>query len=1561
MATFVKSANGTVIYTDDAGEVYGLSAENDVIPFSKDENIILIGRKTSPTKFDEVIRVDHRTVTTPTSTSRSNLVTQLAESFFFSVGGRGGQRVSFVPSASPFATVAARNTWAAANLTELHNDNSQVTVVTVDDGTDIFVYEWGGADMPASHDPGGWILRVMTSMDGLGESSLNWSFSSSTDGSDPGTGNLALNNAAKASATAINYNITSGAGAARFDEYLRDLTFGIYIFLRERTATNVSALYRVEGNATLDVTRVDVPVSVIQTQGGEFTPGAVIDVRFLPSIPASISSLNDISDTRFPFRSGATFADSALRETATQLISDKEIVTTPTSIIFGLNGAEISSAGQAAVFSGTDGDNAFMLMNKFNPGTGSLSLIRSRLVARSDYTIQGLKDVNSSPDPSFTYTINAVGNPAEDRRHTDQVTVEAADSGTALVTFRETDQNGRLLRIQSVTFTADTEIAVDLERPICLDVGTVVHVSVVGQGSTIRLKGTTIATEFSPFLKVRAHLGYDDEIISDFNAVRSRIRSELVEFTSNVVINSANLATYNRKTLLTPNAQSTELTITITEGINLDYFDLAVLGTGAVRVIASGSDRINGESDIRFTNLQGGRIQKMDSNDYCLIFDNTDPDMTDNYVESGSLSGTILTLVRTGNLADVTVDLAAIAGGGNPLTTVNNYDTTGTQNVGTDLAGTVSVLSSTITGFDLLIGTTLTTDSLFVISKQGSGTAEFDVSATPYNIINSNVDPDAYNIQGDSTVLFYFDGTNIYPISDTGTVTGTSDHPVVLTRDTPSLTDLANLANASLNNNSALWVLASDQVAATESGVDPSIMIRALEGGLLDANGVEISTTATQKSGVVLQGGTIVRIFSSTDLRVVSAPATVAQEMRYPDIPFSGALRLEESDEALYNTYVRRTATNAGGSNQYIALPDLHTANRPSWVREGDVFVMRHTGSTTGTQRPHFRPDNTGDNIAGHGLRYYADPGQTIAVQAPRFGLRTWQLFPVSQRSDGNVYYDPEVMLADWYRDDTDSTAVDNSVRLHNRHDLADGLVRDHIRESSSSNNPIVLNFQRKNYQDSIAWIQWWSAMGAAVPPLGTTANEILENIPTSLAWIETNINNGYDFQFNAPEATIAISAITNDGGNSFRIEIPTALPTWFAVNDEITITGATNAGNNGTFSIDSIAGDRLLFNITNASGVNESGSGAFTQKTIYADAVLVSHDLRQTNFNLYEDSARTSPQTINLNWFDKDNTGGDSALSIGYNTDVTTRPPAIQLEDDNGDFFVSLAPPRGQVFDFDNTGGNYQNARYLPLNYEDIHIRTDGTCQFFFDLHPDDLPSGQRRRYSVYSDVNNDDDDVTISVGRSGSTIDFDEGLSSLSILNGTNQAIEIYNDGANSGVRIVQPFEKYVPSASLTNVVTPAEGPLAMSISDIVAAESQDPNRSFYTINSNKITLKGAFRYILTYRVKLRFDGDEDTGLSFVNVELVPTRERNSVTTDLSRETGNSQIKIDFVRNGNNTDDNTKPVYTLIGSLFYYAQPDDKIGWELRFGQFPAGYTISDLRQIERQYTITVKGGID
>ncbi len=71
----------------------------------------------------------------------------------------GGARTTFVPTQSPFADIAARNTWAAANLSDLLNNTSRVTVVEV---TGVATYEWGGADTPSTYNANQWFQMTAT-------------------------------------------------------------------------------------------------------------------------------------------------------------------------------------------------------------------------------------------------------------------------------------------------------------------------------------------------------------------------------------------------------------------------------------------------------------------------------------------------------------------------------------------------------------------------------------------------------------------------------------------------------------------------------------------------------------------------------------------------------------------------------------------------------------------------------------------------------------------------------------------------------------------------------------------------------------------------------------------------------------------------------------------------------------------------------------------------------------------------------------------------------------------------------------------------------------------------------------------------------------------------------------------------------------------------------------------------------------------------------------------------------------------------------------------------------
>ena len=115
----------------------------------------------------------------------------------------------------------------------------------------------------------------------LEDSILGWNFSTQTSGLNPGSGNLAFNNAVKDNATVINFNSISAIHNARFDEFLSNLSLGTRIFIQSRTTFNTSILFRVTGTPTLDGTRVDVPVVRERDQGLEFTSGEFLNVSFL--------------------------------------------------------------------------------------------------------------------------------------------------------------------------------------------------------------------------------------------------------------------------------------------------------------------------------------------------------------------------------------------------------------------------------------------------------------------------------------------------------------------------------------------------------------------------------------------------------------------------------------------------------------------------------------------------------------------------------------------------------------------------------------------------------------------------------------------------------------------------------------------------------------------------------------------------------------------------------------------------------------------------------------------------------------------------------------------------------------------------------------------------------------------------------------------------------------------------------------------------------------------------------------------------------------------------------
>lgn len=1323
------------------------------------------------------------------------------------------------------------------------------------------------------------------------------------------------------------------------------------------------------------------------------------------------SSLIDIPNGNFPKADGAgALSPSSLTETATQIISTKTLVLPPASVLLGLDGFKFSSAGQAAVTTDTSSRTGFLLTQLFN-SLGTLTFNRNRMTAMQEITIQASKAENSPINPEFTYTVAAVG--SEQRRHTESIIIESPDTGTGTYVIRQGNSSGPVIREGEMAVTADTEATVTFSEPMCFDVGTIVHVQI---GGGIRLKGVN-TPPFNPFIKVNTQLGYDDQIatsetMSDFAAElktaletltgnnrlqRSAIYQPIVEINdAAVTANDYEVSSSdNGKLLMVTRGTGTNTTISIPAGLDtsVSFFDIIVTGLGSVRLRAKPGDdvRINEESDLSLSEHEGARISKtVTSNRWVILFEK-----------------------------DITGPATAA-----PITEAVQHSGTGTINFGVELGSKVHLLPDLATGFDTLIGATIADNSLFVIVKVGNGSAEFDVSASGHTfggLGSSNF----HVIPENTAVLFYTSGTVIYPIANyaaTGGAAGLTllnDSGFTINRATPVVVGVNSsnqliarvatttilgtgvgpataqkarvfgFAGSDIPNGSTFEPVVQGEITAWSYAHTPSVSPGDPIGLQIVGGELQLVITDTAFEGAAVRdvygfAGYVVEETTADSVWTIYVDAKLVQKSHadrwireslmteqaamFEEVGFSGGVTSIIDNESLYNAYRNKLAVGTHTSTPFeFRLWNISSIPINLWERRTDTFGIRNSSAT---QTLNVRTFQTDIIFSANGLTIFPlAPGETRFFRPAPTG-NVWQVLIAQRNDDGS--YNPTRYEEDWYRDELDATSVNNNVRIHNRESIKDGDVRNHTIFGTSDNNPCSVRFEKQSIGDDQAWALFWSSMGASVPPIGETTDvaRLKSEIAAAISWIETNINNGFDFQFNSPEGLDAIDSIGWISGNTIRYTMANTIPGLVTIDHEVVFSGCSNAVNNGVFAVTFIDAPNRIIHISNPSRTDgtddEADSPGIVNVPIYCDAVLVSHDLRQTNFNCYENAARTTLVAPNPNWFDPDYVGAESAIAIGYSNGLFITESRLAIKDDSDTFFGVLGGPRGDVFYFDNAGGEYQNTRYLPLNYDDIHIRTDGTCNFFFDIHPEDLPSGERREFSVYSNMLNDDDDVTIAFGRQGNSITFDEGIDSFSLLNGRRQVFEVYNDGTESGVRIKGPFEKNTSSAVSSTVgSTAAAGLLTMSIAEILSDENEDPNFSLSSIGNpaaNRIGLRGQFNYTIRFSFELVFNGTEPTGVSFVNARLVPTRLRSAVTTDIQTSRGVRGGALLFNRRGDNTSSDTKPFISIEAEVYIPAQSvqvDDAIGFDLRFDAFPTGFSVADLQIRNRQYSIKVQGG--
>lgn len=295
--------------------------------------------------------------------------------------------------------------------------------------------------------------------------------------------------------------------------------------------------------------------------------------------------------------------------------------------------------------------------------------------------------------------------------------------------------------------------------------------------------------------------------------------------------------------------------------------------------------------------------------------------------------------------------------------------------------------SSVLTNISIKIfidGTLFQEETFPVITPSGVNNEYVFTFESPYDVLVgdlitgdfSSTDGDVILLGNTATGIPYQDVT--LALSDVMTLAFADDmpHPVTLRRDMPSEEDAAALANASLNDNSALWIIANNQ-STTLGPSDPpwngnsnrsDAFINALQSGFLDADGNEIPTTSTPANNVRLRGGSTVRIFSANDYRVVNSPVfegDITDNTRSDEdirdvvaAMLTAGTNITLTEDDVNNTL---TISSTGGGNPPLPGPDnlyygLSSSNNPASVALNTLTNVDPTDPQT---------VSTGTTIAG--------------------------------------------------------------------------------------------------------------------------------------------------------------------------------------------------------------------------------------------------------------------------------------------------------------------------------------------------------------------------------------------------------------------------------------------------------------------------------------------------------------------------------------------------------------------------------------------------------------------
>lgn len=275
-------------------------------------------------------------------------------------------------------------------------------------------------------------------------------------------------------------------------------------------STEQTKLAGIENAATADQTGAEIVTAI----------GGVTDANLLDNNQLTVvQNLNSVSDNTVPLKNGLNgFEDSAITETATQVISSKNIQAPPGSLFLG-SGVRLSSGLNTVVFRRAGGTQRSIISMIGFDNTGSDDPVFYDLAAQTDFILTDVFDtqLTSGTTPiTLSFPVSVADNMATGFKF------RPAEAGNLIVkAYTGADTTGDLVIDDVFTVNAGdvgTEITMDVPSPLLTFVGDQVTITIEGIDVFGGVQTTTAYNGVTtPFVNLIGHTFTSVDYITDNN------------------------------------------------------------------------------------------------------------------------------------------------------------------------------------------------------------------------------------------------------------------------------------------------------------------------------------------------------------------------------------------------------------------------------------------------------------------------------------------------------------------------------------------------------------------------------------------------------------------------------------------------------------------------------------------------------------------------------------------------------------------------------------------------------------------------------------------------------------------------------------------------------------------------------------------------------------------------------------------------------------------------------------------------------------------------------------